>query len=213
MVNFNCPVLAAVNTSSPKTESKSSPNSIQTSALVPWTSINVDIVSLTQWNENLRKWISQTILERLVREFDKVNESFEKHGLGEIKIGSVGLDRLRKTAQIAHITHFIPSLPTLIPFLEVTSNQEYLEKRMRELAKGGCMSEFRWNGGSNYNRKDWDESLPTDSAVNSIFFNMENLYNFLDNNASFCVLSGHSINATAKYARHETIQWLLLHQM
>lgn len=159
--------VANPNSSSPKskTDHKSSPTNLQTTALAHWTKINVNIVTLTQWNENLRKWISQTILERLVKEFDAVNESFEKHGLTDMKIGHVGLDRLRKTAQVAHVTHFIPSLPTLIPFLEVTSNQEYLEKRIRELAKGGCMSEFKWNGGSCYNGKDWDESLPSDSAV------------------------------------------------
>lgn len=100
-----------------------------------------------------------------MKEFDKVNEEFDKHGLSDMKIGSVGLDRLRKTAQVTHVTQFIPSLPTLIPFLEVTPNQEYLERRIRELTKGGCMSEYRWNGGSSYNGKEWDESLPTDSAV------------------------------------------------
>lgn len=54
-----------------------------------------------------------------------------------------------------------------MPFLEITTNQEYLEKRIRELARGGCMSEFKWNGGSNYKGKDWDESLPTDCAVSN----------------------------------------------
>lgn len=89
----------------------------------------------------------------------------DKHSLTDIKIGSVGLERLRKTAHMVPICHFIPSLATLIPFLEITTNQEYLEKRMRELAKGGCMSEFKWNGGGKYKGKDWDDSLPTDCAV------------------------------------------------
>lgn len=111
------------------------------------------------------QWISQTILERVVDEFDRINASLEKHGLTDIRIGSVGLDRLRKTAHIVPISHFIPSLATLIPFLEITTNQEYLEKRIRELARGGCMSEFKWNGGSSYKGKDWDDSLPTDCAV------------------------------------------------
>lgn len=139
--------------------------------MLVWARLNVDIVTLTQWNENLRKWISQTILERLVNEFDTVNESLERHGLPDIKIGAVGLERLRKTAQISHVANFIPSLSSLIPFLEATPNQDYLEKRIRQLARGGCMSEFKWNGGSSYNGKEWDESLPTDSAV-VIFFNI-----------------------------------------
>lgn len=70
------------------------------------------------------------------------------------------------------ISHFIPSLATLIPFLEITTNQEYLEKRTRELAKGGCMSEFKWNSGSSYKGKDWDDSLPTDCAVSTNFGKM-----------------------------------------
>lgn len=137
----------------------------QTAALEVWTRINVDIVALTQWNENLRMWISQTILERLVKEFDRINDSLEKHGLTDIKIGCVGLDRLRKAAQMVQVAQFIPSLATLIPFLEVTPNQEYLVKRIRELAKAGCMSEFKWNGGSSFNGKEWDDSLPTDCAI------------------------------------------------
>lgn len=91
----------------------------------------------------------------------------QKHGFGDITIGGVGLDRLRKTAQMSHVVQYIPSLSTLIQFLEVTPNQEYLVKRIRELAKGGCMSDFKWNGGTTHNGKEWDYSLPTDSAVNS----------------------------------------------
>ncbi|CAH0550513.1 unnamed protein product [Brassicogethes aeneus] len=137
----------------------------QASVLEVWARINVDVVALTQWNENLRIWVTQTILERLVKEFDTVNHSLASHGMAEIKIGLVGLDRLRKTAQMIPVMQYIPSLTTLIPFLEVHANQEYLEKRIRELAKGGCMSEFKWNGGSSYNGKEWDDSLPTDCAI------------------------------------------------
>ncbi|XP_057669567.1 transmembrane protein 209 [Diorhabda carinulata] len=147
-----------------KSDDKSS-SPAQVSALEVWTRINVDSVALTQWNENIRKWISQTILERLVTEFDRVTAALDKHGLSDVKIGAVGLDRLRKTAQTASVAQFIPSLPALIPFLEVTSNQEYLERRIRDLTKGGCMSEFKWNSGGRYGGKEWDESLPTDCAV------------------------------------------------
>ncbi|KAL3289077.1 hypothetical protein HHI36_003519 [Cryptolaemus montrouzieri] len=148
---------------SPKLED----NSIQTttSGLEPWTRINVDIVALTQWNENLRKWISQTILERLVHEINTVNKSLEKHGLNDIIVGGIGLDRLRKTAHMVPVGHLVPTLKTLIPFLEVTANQEYLVKRIRQLAQGGCMSDFRWNGGGNHNGKPWNDSLPTDCSI------------------------------------------------
>ncbi|XP_050296289.1 transmembrane protein 209 [Anthonomus grandis grandis] len=145
-----------------KQEDKSA-NSVP--CLEVWTRINVDTVALTQWNENLRMWLSQTILERLVKEFDVINESLDKHNMSDCKIGMVGLDRLRKTALMTQISHFIPSLSAIIQFLELHPNQEYLVKRIRELARGGCMSEFKWNGGGHYNGKDWDQSLPTDCAV------------------------------------------------
>ncbi|KAL1502198.1 hypothetical protein ABEB36_007375 [Hypothenemus hampei] len=136
-----------------------------TAALEAWTRISVDTVALTQWNENLRMWISKTILERLVKEFKLINESLEKHGMSEIKIGSVGLDRLRKIAATSQITHFIPSLVAIIPFLELHANQGYLVKRIQELANGGCMSEFKWNRGGTNNGKEWDDSLPTDCSI------------------------------------------------
>uniref|UniRef100_A0AAR5Q954 Transmembrane protein 209 n=2 Tax=Dendroctonus ponderosae TaxID=77166 RepID=A0AAR5Q954_DENPD len=150
-------------------------------ALEVWTRINVDTVALTQWNENLRMWLSQTILERLVKEFDLINSSLEKHNMSDFKIGNVSLDRLRKTAltvgfsaKTSHfyprmfqsqVAHFIPSMSTILPFLELHANQQYLTKRIRELSRGGCMSEFKWNGGSKFNGKEWDESLPTDCTI------------------------------------------------
>lgn len=111
------------------------------------------------------QWISQTILERLVHEFETVDEALQKHGFSDIKVGAVGLDRLRKIIQIAPGGLFFPSLSTLIPFLELTPNQAYLVKRIRGLSKGGCMSDFKWNSGSSFNDKPWDNSMPTDSAV------------------------------------------------
>lgn len=104
-----------------------------------------------------------------MKEFDHINEELQKHGFGDVSIGGVGLDRLRKTAQLLHISQHVPSLSAVIQFLEISSNQEYLVRRIRDLAKGGCMSDFKWNGGGNYNGKQWDYSLPTDSVVGSCF--------------------------------------------
>lgn len=113
----------------------------------------------------LFQWISQTILERLVREFDTVDELLQKHNFSDVKVGAVGLDRLRKIVQIAPGAQFFPTLSTLIPFLELTPNQEYLVKRIHELSQGGCMSDFKWSSGGSFNDKPWDSSLPTDCAV------------------------------------------------
>ena len=34
-----------------------------------------------------------------------------------------------------------------------------------DLASGGCISAFKWNGGREYKGKPWNDSLPTDSTV------------------------------------------------
>ncbi|XP_049832972.1 transmembrane protein 209 isoform X2 [Schistocerca gregaria] len=159
------PVQVSTSPSSHQTEEPGSPSSLQNKNLEVWRRLSVDVKVLTQWTANLRMWISQTVLDRLVREISSVNEAFARHGLADMQIGSVGLERLKKTAQTLPVVQNIPTLPLIVPFLEVTTNQEYLLARIKELAKGGAMSEFRWNSGGSFHGKDWEEHLPTDSAV------------------------------------------------
>nr|XP_022910128.1 transmembrane protein 209 isoform X2 [Onthophagus taurus] len=154
---------ATTTPNSPKSDDSSCGSPIQ--GVDTWRRLHVDSLVLTQWNANLRIWLSQTILNTLVKEFDSIDECLQKHGFGDIQIGKVGLERLRKTAQTMPVLQFIQTLPIVIPFLELTPNQEYLVKRIRELAKGGCMSDFKWNSGSNFNGKEWDNNLPTDCAI------------------------------------------------
>lgn len=80
------------------------------------------------------QWISQTVLERLVREILVIDEAFIRHGLTDVQVGAVGLERLKKTAQVAQVVQNIPTLPLVVPFLEISSNQEYLVSRI----KGNC---------------------------------------------------------------------------
>ncbi|XP_044743840.1 transmembrane protein 209-like [Chrysoperla carnea] len=110
-------------------------------------------------------WIYQTILRRLVDEIDCLNEALHRYNFVGVQIGAVGLERLRKTAQTQLAQQYVPTLCSLIPFLEVNSNQEYLVKWIQELAKGGSMSEYRWNSGSTFNGKQWEDHLPTDAAI------------------------------------------------
>jgi hypothetical protein len=41
------------------------------------------------------------------------------------------------------------------------SNQEYLVNRIKELAKGSCLANYKWDSGSN----ETDEHTPVDSAI------------------------------------------------
>ncbi|KAF0311992.1 Transmembrane protein 209 [Amphibalanus amphitrite] len=127
-----------------------------------WLKLDVSNDTLFRWTENIRIWLCQTIFVRLVKEIDSVNAALRRHGLSEVQIGEVGLDKLRKTAQMVQD---VPSLNAVLHFLSVSTHQEYLVYRIRELSRGGCMQEFRWNGGGTFRGKDWDEHLPTDSAI------------------------------------------------
>lgn len=49
----------------------------------------------------------------------------------------------------------------LAPFLAIHTDQQYLIKRIKELSRGGCMSAYKWDGGSS----DWDESRPPDAEL------------------------------------------------
>ena len=55
--------------------------------------LGVDPMRLVAWNENLRIWITQTILKPLVSELETVNLSLPKNGVSDCKIGESPLDR------------------------------------------------------------------------------------------------------------------------
>lgn len=124
---------------------------------------------LTQSVYNLRMWIACTVLQRVEAEIVKTNKAFECRGFVDLKIGSVGLDRLKKTAENQQLVAMAPILPMIVPFLEMSSNQEYLVRRINDLARGCVLSEYRWNSGGSYNSLNWDEHLPTDSAVCTLY--------------------------------------------
>ncbi|XP_058125014.1 transmembrane protein 209 [Anopheles ziemanni] len=126
----------------------------------------VSAMQLSNYVGNLRKWISLTILHRIEEEMALADQAFKSRGFTDIQIGSIGLERLKKTTENQQLVSlYIPRLPLLIPFLELSSNQEYLVQRIKDLAKGSCLADYRWNSGSSYKGSSWDEHLPTDSAI------------------------------------------------
>lgn len=119
---------------------------------------------LTKHVTNLRMWLSATILQRLVKEFDKINNEFAIRGFSDIKIGSVGLERLKKTAENHMVSSYVPTLANVLPFLEMSTNQEYLVQRIRELARGSGINDYRWNSTNSYDLN-CDEHVTTDATV------------------------------------------------
>lgn len=129
---------------------------------------SLSTAKLTRYVTNLRMWISATILQRLVKEFDKIDSEFASRGFSDIKIGSVGIERLKKTVENHMVASYVPTLAKVIPFLDMTSNQEYLVRRIRELAKGSGINDYRWNSSNAYD-SNWDEHVTTDAAVIFIY--------------------------------------------
>lgn len=95
-----------------------------------------------------------------------MDEIFRQRGLSDIKIGAVGLERLRKMAENQQfVQSYAPMLPLLMPFLDTFNNQEYLVQRIKELAQGSCIGDYRWNSGNSHNGQEWGDHLPTDAGV------------------------------------------------
>ncbi|CAG9127673.1 unnamed protein product [Plutella xylostella] len=49
----------------------------------------------------------------------------------------------------------------LEPYLQPRAHQAYVAQRIRELARGGCLSAYKWDGGGD----DWNDSKPTDAEI------------------------------------------------
>ncbi|KAK2158053.1 hypothetical protein LSH36_178g04112 [Paralvinella palmiformis] len=128
-----------------------------------WASQNVHLADVDRWIENLRKWLSRTILSHLLHEIDKINDTLARIGCEDMQIGEVGIATLKQlaTTKVLHV----PTLNSVVPFLEVCANQEYLVSRIRELGAGGAMSSYKWNGGGVFKGKPWGQHLPTDAAI------------------------------------------------
>jgi len=115
---------------------------------------------LGTWNQNLRVWLTQTVLRPLVSEVERINGILPRLGLQDSLVGGVGVERLRKVAG-SSLSPEVGSLSALLPYLEVCPDQGYTMARLRQLAKTGALSEFRWaKGGSQ-----WSDRLPTDSEL------------------------------------------------
>lgn len=97
-----------------------------------------------------------------MKEFDKVDEAFQNCGWSDMRLGLVGLERLKKTANIQQVAAQIPSLPKLVPFLEITPHQEYLITRI----KGNILNLCYMNFFHNLNLKKYTEERDCENYIN-----------------------------------------------
>uniref|UniRef100_A0A8C5HWL9 Transmembrane protein 209 n=1 Tax=Gouania willdenowi TaxID=441366 RepID=A0A8C5HWL9_GOUWI len=118
---------------------------------------------IDSWTAKLRNWISDTILVPIVKEIDSVNSQLRRMGCPELQIGEASISSLKQASVMK--ASIIPTLNSLVQYLDITPNQEYLVDRIKELAHSGCMSSFRWNRGGDLKNRKWDTDLPTDCAI------------------------------------------------
>ncbi|KAM4671885.1 transmembrane protein 209 isoform 2-T2 [Amazona ochrocephala] len=118
---------------------------------------------MDSWTAKFRNWINETILVPLVQEIDSVSTQLRRMGCPELQIGEASISSLKQAALVK--APLIPTLNTIVQYLDLTPNQEYLVERIKELSQGGCMSSFRWNRGGDFRGRKWDTDLPTDSSI------------------------------------------------
>ncbi|XP_049570456.1 transmembrane protein 209 isoform X2 [Orcinus orca] len=124
---------------------------------------------MDSWTAKFRNWINETILVPLVQEIESVSTQMRRMGCPELQIGEASITSLKQAALVK--APLIPTLNTIVQYLDLTPNQEYLFERIKELSQGGCMSSFRWNRGGDFKGRKWDTDLPTDSAISSYRYN------------------------------------------
>ncbi|GFR77922.1 transmembrane protein 209-like [Elysia marginata] len=126
-----------------------------------WIKYGVSEDELYVWTEKLRKWLSFTIISRLNAEVEEINATLQKIGCEDTEIGEVGVSTLKQLALTKG--SFVPTLNSLVPYLDLTANQEYLRKRIRDLSTGS-VSAYTWDKGGDYG-KPWANHLPTDASL------------------------------------------------
>lgn len=67
----------------------------------------------------------------MVNEIESVDRSLYNQGFVDVSIGNVGLERLKKTAHTLQVAQTIPSLLYIIPYFEISTNQEYIVQRIK----------------------------------------------------------------------------------
>lgn len=57
-----------------------------------WQQLGISDSQLLEFNEKFRLWLSSTVLQSLVSEINRINESLTAHGLADARIGNTTVD-------------------------------------------------------------------------------------------------------------------------
>lgn len=133
------------------------------SAAEAWLKMSVNRDELERWTANLRKWLSEAIFSPVCQHIHLLNEQLQRVGHGELQVGESSLSSLKQVAILK--SGQLPTLNQLIPYLDVSPNQEYVVQRIQDLGQGGYINEFRWDKGGDYKGRKWEKDLPSDCSL------------------------------------------------
>uniref|UniRef100_A0A2K6ES08 Transmembrane protein 209 n=1 Tax=Propithecus coquereli TaxID=379532 RepID=A0A2K6ES08_PROCO len=84
---------------------------------------------MDSWTAKFRNWINETILVPLVQEIESVSTQMRRMGCPELQIGEASITSLKQAALVK--APLIPTLNTIVQYLDLTPNQEYLFERIK----------------------------------------------------------------------------------
>jgi hypothetical protein len=103
------------------------------------------------------------VLVPVHKEIKQINGKLKSLGSTDVIIGVASLNQLQEVARMR--SNLFPSLNMLLRYLEVSQKQDYLVKRIEELAEGSSISNYNWSGGGLWKGRKWGQDLPSDSQI------------------------------------------------
>ncbi|CAF3807825.1 unnamed protein product [Rotaria socialis] len=113
---------------------------------VKWRKVRIDGPQLFVLRENMRKWLTKTILVPLTRDIENVNQSLITLGHTDIGIGKTTPNEIKSFIRSCTNSTLVSQLNEILPNFEIHSNQEYILSRIQILART-YMAEFNWKAG------------------------------------------------------------------
>ncbi|CAF1922495.1 unnamed protein product, partial [Rotaria magnacalcarata] len=113
---------------------------------VKWRKVRIDGPQLFVLRENMRKWLTKTILIPLTRGIESVNQSLITLGHTDIGIGKTTPNEIKSFIRSCTNSTLVSQLNEILPNFEIHSNQEYILSRIQILART-YMAEFNWKAG------------------------------------------------------------------
>ncbi|CAF1162262.1 unnamed protein product [Adineta steineri] len=117
-----------------------------TQTTIKWRKVRIDGPQLFVLRENMRKWLTKTILIPLTRDIENLNQSLIALGHTDITIGKTTTNEIKSFIRTCTNSTLVSQLNEILPNFEIHSNQEYIFSRIQILART-YMSGYNWKSG------------------------------------------------------------------